>query len=352
LRDKKKRKKDYIDNHKTRKMRNILNNYNALLERNHIDCCHLKTPFLIVNNNNFIPINHSNVYTKRIFNNNWKSGGRFYGGFWQQISKSDRQHIRINGERTVEVDYSGLHVTLLYAFKGILYWEHNNYLSDPYTVDIPGLSPEDSRYVGKALLLTSINAKNEKDAFKAVRQEINKSKKFDSKFICLTDKILKDVLESLKAKHLSISDQLCSGVGVKLQFIDSQITEDLICCFIENDIPILTVHDSYIVSHKYVDLLIQEMEKAFVKHTGLQDVANRSPGGIFSNFIRVKQIGYHDEYLDYDFSTEEVEGLDAHKDMVSYIDSAVVPEYLDRLKRFQEFRDKGDFDGSSNAALA
>jgi len=46
----------------------------------------------------------------RIFNNSsWKSGGRFYGGFWQQLSGHVRAALTIDGEPVVEHDYSRCH---------------------------------------------------------------------------------------------------------------------------------------------------------------------------------------------------------------------------------------------------
>ncbi|WP_044036892.1 hypothetical protein [Octadecabacter arcticus] len=45
-------------------------------------------------------------------------------------------------------------------------------------------------------------------------------------------------------------------------FIDSQITESIIKTFVEHNVPILSVHDSYIVETNRVDLLRGAMSKA------------------------------------------------------------------------------------------
>ena len=55
----------------------------------------------------------------RVFNNSdWEQGGRFYGAWWTSCPSRLRPYILINGKRTVEVDYSGLHAAMLYAQDG------------------------------------------------------------------------------------------------------------------------------------------------------------------------------------------------------------------------------------------
>jgi hypothetical protein len=72
------------------------------------------------------------VRRRRIFSGgSWKSGGRFYGGWWQRLPGKWRQRIRIiDDEPIVELDYSGLHIIMLYAIEGIDYWKE--FGEDPY----------------------------------------------------------------------------------------------------------------------------------------------------------------------------------------------------------------------------
>ena len=56
----------------------------------------------------------------RVFNDpEFKTGGRFYGGWWQEIPKQYRHRILIDGKQTVEFDYSNLHPTFLYLQEGL-----------------------------------------------------------------------------------------------------------------------------------------------------------------------------------------------------------------------------------------
>ena len=41
-------------------------------------------------------------------------GGRYYGGIETWMKRELRKYIYINGRKTVELDYSGLHLRILY----------------------------------------------------------------------------------------------------------------------------------------------------------------------------------------------------------------------------------------------
>ena len=61
-------------------------------------------------------IGHARTRLHRVFKqSSFSLGGRFYGGWWQNIPSPYRADITINGTRTVEMDYPRLHPTLLYA---------------------------------------------------------------------------------------------------------------------------------------------------------------------------------------------------------------------------------------------
>ncbi|GAB1717055.1 MAG: hypothetical protein NTAFB05_20970 [Nitrobacter sp.] len=54
----------------------------------------------------------------RTFNDDFESGGRLYGGWWQTLPRELRKHIRINSEAVVNVDFATMHLRLAYAAAG------------------------------------------------------------------------------------------------------------------------------------------------------------------------------------------------------------------------------------------
>ena len=104
----------------------------------------------------------------RIFNNSsFKDGGRLYGGWWQGVPREHRHRIRINRMNTVEVDFSAMHLNLIYWLEDL------SVPDDPYT--LPGF-PKATREVVKKCLLTMINAKNRIAAMKSIGDRIKGTK--------------------------------------------------------------------------------------------------------------------------------------------------------------------------------
>jgi hypothetical protein len=340
IHDSAKKPVEYTDSKKIQEMRGNLRSYNDLLKKTHIDCANLEKPVIHRKDGAYVRTGDHNKFVRRIFNNmKCTKGGRFYGGFWQQIPSEFRQHIRINGGRTVEVDYSGLHIILLYAREGFNYWGEVN-TDDPYGVDLPELDAADARYLAKNLLLMAINSKDETSTFNALRSEMNIGGRITNK---LTNELLKEVLDQLTSKHPIIADKLCSGAGIDLQYIDSQMTEKLMMRFTERGIPLLSVHDSYIVPHQYALMLRDEMDMAFDGVTKLSEGVE----GFFELSAKegtaIKQIGYDDEYLrdvDDELSSEEREhdpAMITHKQVMNEVDKDVHHNHRNRLILFREY---------------
>ena len=64
-------------------------------------------------------------------------------------------------------------------------------------------------------------------------------------------------------KHSAIRDLFDNDTGLKLQRLDSDICESVLMEFYTKDIPVLSVHDSFIVSKNYETELFQAMERVF-----------------------------------------------------------------------------------------
>ena len=69
--------------------------------------------------------------------------------------------------------------------------------------------------------------------------------------------------------HNPIDHYFCNGTetGLRVMNLDSRIALDIVDHFAKQNIPILAVHDSFIVQEKYEDELRQTMENTYEKHT-------------------------------------------------------------------------------------
>jgi len=200
---------------------------------------------------------------KRVFNNgSFREGGRFYGGWWQNVPKEYRKYLDINHKGTVEVDYSGLHIRMLYALAG------ENPPDDPY--DLPGINRDQQ----KEAVLVMINANSEEQAVRGLRRSFP------------TDSI-EGILRQLADRHREIARYFYTGEGVRLQFRDSCIAEKVMLRMLDIGREVLPVHDSFImrigVEHELVDAMAVAFEEEFpeapaitkFKETALEEAARQ-----------------------------------------------------------------------------
>src|SRR5262249_37427882 len=128
---------DYVESDLTRGMRERLNRWNDFAEANHwIDLLVPDTtlerplqgdrverveddPFGERARDRPLYVDFRKIRLHRVFNNTLDEGGRFYGGWWQNIPSKYRRFITINGVPTRELDYSNLHAAMLYAREGL-----------------------------------------------------------------------------------------------------------------------------------------------------------------------------------------------------------------------------------------
>ena len=328
---------EYEDTEETIRMRSFLTEYNQLLRDTHIDCCSMDKAYQTrwdrktKRFKKVVRINQQNKFTRRIFaRGSWSLGGRFYGGWWQNVSRELRQDIRINGERTIEVDYSGTHITYLYALKGINYFQEIG--DDPYELVIPEIDdPKKSRWLVKNLVLMTLNAKSEHEAFDALQEEANKNKS-KAPQVRLDYRFLGEVLKRIKLKHPLISDAFCSDEGVRLQNLDGQITERVLQYFMDMGVAALSIHDSFVVPERLSDHLRDAMMEAWAGVLGLTpNWPECSFEDLAMGYTRTNQIGYVDELL----------GIDdlEHKRIIHLKEQKYVsPRYKRSLKAFEAWK--------------
>jgi hypothetical protein len=193
------------------------------------------------------------------YREDWALGGRFHGGWWQMVGSDWRKHIFINDKPTDEQDFSALHVVILYGLEGL---QPPKY---PYVLNLKSnFTQEEQRAITKGLVLTAINAKSRKAAFKAFRE----GQKKGSAQKRLKDAQLTIILDVFCANNQPIEHYLCKDMGVQLMAMDGRITAKVINHFTDKGIPVLTVHDSYILDIEYQKELHEVMNEAITAELG------------------------------------------------------------------------------------
>ncbi len=180
----------------------------------------------------------------RIFNNSsFEQGGRFFDHWSQMIKSGQRRFIKIDGKDTVELDYSCLHITMLYGLEGLVLPQGDQY----ELKDIPFCY----RGIIKKAVNIAINAENEKDAIGALRKEMRE--------FCKEKKLPyfhpKTLLDAILMKHEVIKQYFYTGYGVRLQFLESKIAEKIMLTLGAQNIGCLCIHDSFIVSKDSEEIL-------------------------------------------------------------------------------------------------
>ena len=184
------------------------------------------------------------VFLRRSFcRDSLELGGGFYGGWWQLIKSKLRRRILINGNRTVECDFSGLIFAMLYARVGLAME------ADPYYIDSITVT-KNKRSLVKKFLVASIN--DETGKFTLSRAELKK--------LGLSHDQLVDLVKSI---HSGINHYFGSGIGLQMQYLDSQLAERVILRMMTFGEVCLPIHVSFIVREEAEELLQTVMLEEF-----------------------------------------------------------------------------------------
>jgi hypothetical protein len=199
---------EYEDNETTRQLRRDVEEINSWLAKADItfDASAFNQP---------ADVRARRLY--RYFAGDFKSGGRLFRGFWQNLPKPARRlGLRIEGEGVIELDYSQLNPTLAYAKVGC-----SPPPGDAYT--LPGF--EKSRDGVKTVFNALLFDKKPRNRFPK-----------DEKVAFPPRTKIRDVIEAIHEKHPMLKSVLSTGAGFHLMFLESEIMmrvlEDLRHCTI------------------------------------------------------------------------------------------------------------------------
>jgi len=204
----------------------------------------------------FLQVGPAQRRLRRIFNNSdFAQGGRLYGGFWQAMSSDERQeHIFIDGDCCVELDYGQMSLLLLYARV-----EAQEHLpsGDLYDLSEYGF-PTEIRPGIKKVIQAIINSPE-----LPRRLPKGSRKHFPSRIS------LRDVLRAVERKHPVIYSQMTSGIGMQLFRKESDILVDVLITLRSKGIVALPIHDAVVVRDDNSDKAEAVMKKVFREHTGI-----------------------------------------------------------------------------------
>ena len=203
---------------------------------------------------NYRSLHLQRVQLTRIFSRGEMNlGGRFYRGWWQSIPGKHRPHIRIDGKKTIEVDYSGMSLSIIYALNNVPF----NADDDHYDIGLKGWtgSSDPRRKPLKRIVNALIN--DQDGVYRISKSELKLFGETEDSF-----------LDKLLTKHPVLKDRLGSSIGLETQFIDSQIAEAVMIELLKEDIVVLPIHDSFIVPAGYQQYLETVMSHFFKLRLG------------------------------------------------------------------------------------
>lgn len=260
----------------------------------------------------------TNIQLSRIFARGQVGlGGRFYRGWWQAIPSIHRPHIRINGYKTDEVDFSGIGIKILYRMVGNTYNKE-----DPYDIGL-------YNWQGK----TDPRRKVVKKALNALVNDIDGNYKLSCKEIGALGLNNKEFKEYVFEAHKPIAHLFQTDAGLKAQFIDSRIAEAVMLKMIKQNSIALPIHDSFIVRLRDRGMLLNAMKESCLEIIGLE--INTT-----SEYIKTK--------VQFGLTKEEV--IDLNKDIKAGIISSTntwkllskAPSIMDKyLSSFEAFNAGG-----------
>jgi hypothetical protein len=234
---------EYEDDEATLALRQQMTNINAWLDTADITC-------------SLPQADPAQRRLRRIFNNaDFAQGGRLYGGFWQPMSSDARQeHILIEGDCCVELDYGQMSLLLLYARAQA---QDHVPSGDLYDLSEHGI-PVTCRPGIKKVMQAIINSPK-------VPRRLPKGSRehFPSRIN------LRDILSAVEKKHPVIFPLMTSGIGMQLFRKESDILVEVLEALRSQAIVALPVHDAVIVMEEHKQTTITIMKKIFKDHTGI-----------------------------------------------------------------------------------
>ncbi|MCG2580118.1 MAG: hypothetical protein KA296_04490 [Marinobacter sp.] len=186
---------------------------------------------------------------RRHFRDGFDQGGRLFSPL-QSIPKAHRRHLRFDGMRTIELDYSSHQPRMCYHLKGLRAPE------DCYA------HPTIPRPLLKAAMTRIMNCGSVTQARRSIQKVLHEAWLDYSVDTGMTAGVL---LETVFELHPLIKELMSNDLWMRLQYLESSIALGVMERLAKDDRPCLGIHDSFVVSEDVEDqlrlLMIEEYEK-------------------------------------------------------------------------------------------
>jgi len=210
-------------------------------------------------------VNRDANFMKRVFNVDWKHGGRFYQAPHITIPSVCRKSMIINGEPTVELDYSGLHIRMLYHLIGI------DYRDECYVYEKSDKANKPDRDRIKLASLIVINSDDRQKAIRAIHDQCRRK---GIHYPAGEFGRYRSLVDEFENYHERIKEYFFEGKGLDLQYLDSTIMANILDRLTKQSIPALPVHDSVICPARHENFLRQVMIEEYQKVMGFEPVVD------------------------------------------------------------------------------
>lgn len=242
---------DYKDNDQTRLLREQVQRINSYLES-----ADLEFDEMLLGEKDYYVDTSDRILRRCFTQGRFDRGGRLFGGFWQRLpSKLRRQGISIGGQDVVELDYGQMEPRILYGLCKAVPPEGDLYSVPGYEECRPGI-----KKVMNSMLFTT---KRIERMPKGVKKKFNERCR------------VSEVIKAIENKHYAVKDKFFTGIGHKLQFIESNIMVDVLLELGRLKIATLPIHDSLIVPVSVSEQAKEVMLTKFIEHVGIEGIVSQ-----------------------------------------------------------------------------
>ncbi|TPQ47245.1 hypothetical protein C2U72_24635 [Prosthecomicrobium hirschii] len=181
-------------------------------------------------------------------------GGRLYGGWWQNLARNLRCHIRIDGEPIADLDFKSMFVRLAY-------------------LSVRATPPDGDLYAG----IRHLDGPRQRDAVKKLISALMFSKSKRQRIPREIPKDLippgvrfKDLMDAILEKHPLLAPVLDTPAGYALSKTESTILIDILSTLAAEGTTALPMHDGIMVAASKADRATAVMGDAAERITGFR----------------------------------------------------------------------------------